>query len=131
VRYYRTLNVSFSLLFRGLSVALVEVEGRVEAVRISNSRGVAGAHRIFGTTCPLEDCFFLLGAVAAGALLYQGKTGGKLLYEPGVGMTETSGSSRKDSDSPRPPNPDGQRALADSVQPEPARKSFPRTCRFW
>ena len=30
--------------------------------------------------------FFIVAIVAAGALLYQGKTGGELVYEHGVGM---------------------------------------------
>jgi uncharacterized membrane protein len=64
--------------------------------------------------------FLIAGAVAAGALLYQGKTGGELVYEHGVGMAGTSASSRKDADHPTLPTRDEQRgALTVSV---PARR---------
>ncbi len=36
--------------------------------------------------------FLFAAIVAAGALLYQGKTGGELVYEQGVGMPRTAGS---------------------------------------
>jgi uncharacterized membrane protein len=35
--------------------------------------------------------FLITAGVAVGALLYQGKTGGELVYEHGVGMTRASG----------------------------------------
>jgi uncharacterized membrane protein len=35
--------------------------------------------------------FLIAGIVATGALLYQGKTGGELVYEHGVGMTSVKG----------------------------------------
>ena len=35
--------------------------------------------------------FLIVAMVAAGALLYQGKTGGELVYEHGVGMPRTTG----------------------------------------
>ena len=35
--------------------------------------------------------FLIVAMVAAGALLYQGKTGGELVYEHGVGMAPTTG----------------------------------------
>jgi uncharacterized membrane protein len=44
--------------------------------------------------------FLIAAAVAVGALLYQGKTGGELVYEHGVGMAGASGSSQKDSGIP-------------------------------
>jgi uncharacterized membrane protein len=44
--------------------------------------------------------FLITAGVAVGALLYQGKTGGELVYEHGVGMAGTSGSSQKDSGIP-------------------------------
>src|SRR5271170_3410305 len=40
--------------------------------------------------------FLVAATVAVGALLYQGKTGGELVYEHGVGMTRASGSSQED-----------------------------------
>jgi uncharacterized membrane protein len=40
--------------------------------------------------------FLVAAAVAVGALLYQGKTGGELVYDYGVGMTGASGSSQQD-----------------------------------
>jgi len=39
--------------------------------------------------------FLMVAAVAVGALLYQGKTGGELVYEHGVGMAGASGTSQK------------------------------------
>jgi uncharacterized membrane protein len=40
--------------------------------------------------------FLVAATVAVGALLYQGKTGGELVYGYGVGMTRASGSSQQD-----------------------------------
>jgi uncharacterized membrane protein len=40
--------------------------------------------------------FLITAGIAAGALLYQGKTGGELVYEHGVGMTRASASSQPD-----------------------------------
>jgi hypothetical protein len=40
--------------------------------------------------------FLIAAGVAVGALLYQGKTSGELVYEHGVGMTRASGSSQQD-----------------------------------
>jgi uncharacterized membrane protein len=40
--------------------------------------------------------FLIVATVAVGALLYQGKTGGELVYEYGVGKTGASGSSQQD-----------------------------------
>ena len=39
--------------------------------------------------------FLVVAIVAAGALLYQGKTGGELVYEHGVGIARTSSSSQQ------------------------------------
>jgi uncharacterized membrane protein len=40
--------------------------------------------------------FLITAGVAAGALLYQGKTGGELVYEHGVGISRASGTSQHD-----------------------------------
>jgi uncharacterized membrane protein len=40
--------------------------------------------------------FLIIAGVALGALRYQGKTGGELVYEHGVGMTRASASSQQD-----------------------------------
>jgi uncharacterized membrane protein len=40
--------------------------------------------------------FLITAGIAAGALLYQGKTGGELVYEHGVGMTRAAASSQPD-----------------------------------
>jgi uncharacterized membrane protein len=39
--------------------------------------------------------FLIAALVAAGALLYQGKTGGELVYEHGVGMARTTGNAQQ------------------------------------
>jgi uncharacterized membrane protein len=39
--------------------------------------------------------FLAVAIVAAGALLYQGKTGGELVYEQGVGMTHMTGNAQQ------------------------------------
>jgi uncharacterized membrane protein len=39
--------------------------------------------------------FLIVAMVAAGALLYQGKTGGELVYEHGVGMVRRSGNAQQ------------------------------------
>jgi uncharacterized membrane protein len=39
--------------------------------------------------------FLMVAMVAAGALLYQGKTGGELVYEHGVGMPQITGGARQ------------------------------------
>jgi uncharacterized membrane protein len=39
--------------------------------------------------------FLIVAMVAAGALLYQGKTGGELVYEHGVGMATVNGSANQ------------------------------------
>jgi uncharacterized membrane protein len=39
--------------------------------------------------------FLIVAMVAAGALLYQGKTGGELVYEQGVGIVHMSGSAHQ------------------------------------
>jgi hypothetical protein len=39
--------------------------------------------------------FLIVAMVAAGALLYQGKTGGELVYEHGVGMARRTGSAQQ------------------------------------
>jgi hypothetical protein len=39
--------------------------------------------------------FLIVAMVAAGALLYQGKTGGKLVYEHGVGMPRMTGNAQQ------------------------------------
>jgi len=44
--------------------------------------------------------FLIVAAVAVGALLYQGKTGGELVNEHGVGMAGASGGLQKDSGIP-------------------------------
>ena len=51
---------------------MIELSSRVERTRIA---------------------FLVVAIVAAGALLYQGKTGGELVYEHGVGIAKTSSSS--------------------------------------
>jgi uncharacterized membrane protein len=45
--------------------------------------------------------FLIAGLVATGALLYQGKTGGELVYEHGVGMASVRGAAQQ---SEQPPN---------------------------
>jgi uncharacterized membrane protein len=40
--------------------------------------------------------FLITAGVAVGVLLYQGKTGGELVYDHGVGMTRASASSQQD-----------------------------------
>jgi uncharacterized membrane protein len=44
--------------------------------------------------------FLIAAAVAVGALLYQGKTGGELVYEHGVGMARAQASSQEDAGIP-------------------------------
>ena len=39
--------------------------------------------------------FLMVAIVAAGALLYQGKTGGELVYDHGVGMAHTTGNAQQ------------------------------------
>jgi uncharacterized membrane protein len=39
--------------------------------------------------------FLIVAMVAAGALLYQGKTGGELVYEHGVGMARRTGNAQQ------------------------------------
>ncbi len=39
--------------------------------------------------------FLIAAMVAAGVLLYQGKTGGELVYEHGVGMARTTGNTQQ------------------------------------
>ena len=39
--------------------------------------------------------FMIIAMFAAGALLYQGKTGGELVYEHGVGMTRMNGNAQR------------------------------------
>ena len=53
---------------------MIELSSRVERTRVA---------------------FLVVAIVAAGALLYQGKTGGELVYEHGVGIAGTSGSSQQ------------------------------------
>ena len=45
--------------------------------------------------------FLFAAIVAAGALLYQGKTGGELVYEHGVGMAPMTGERRKSDNRPK------------------------------
>jgi hypothetical protein len=60
--------------------------------------------------------FLIAGAVAVGALLYQGKTGGELVYEHEVGMAGASGSSQKEASILTAPDRSEQReALAGSA----------------
>jgi uncharacterized membrane protein len=67
--------------------------------------------------------FLLAGAVAAGALLYQGKTGGELVYEHGVGMAGPSADSGKNAESPTQHNPgDPGASSTERVQPRPTRE---------
>ena len=40
---------------------------------------------------PTRTAFLIVAMIAAGSLLYQGKTGGELVYEHGVGMPRMSG----------------------------------------
>ena len=49
--------------------------------------------------------FLAAAIIAAGALLYQGKTGGELVYEHGVGMAHANGSAQQQS-GPRPEHND-------------------------
>ncbi len=39
--------------------------------------------------------FLIAGVIASGALLYQGKIGGELVYDHGVGMTSVNGNARQ------------------------------------
>ena len=56
-------------------------------VRVSDSRRLASDARVIERALQRTRVAFLFVAmVAAGALLYQGKTGGELVYEHGVGM---------------------------------------------
>lgn len=61
--------------------------------------------------------FLVAATVAVGALLYQGKTGGELVYEHGVGMTRASGSSQEDAGTATVDSDQGvqQEALAGSA----------------
>ncbi|MGE5326930.1 MAG: DUF2231 domain-containing protein [Deltaproteobacteria bacterium] len=60
--------------------------------------------------------FLIAGSLAVAALLYQGKTGGELVYERGVGVAAASADSQKEGDVTTIPNPGEERnALADSV----------------
>jgi uncharacterized membrane protein len=52
-----------------------------------------------------RTAFVILAALAACALLYQGKTGGELVYEHGVGVARTTGPGQQSSDLPQT-NPD-------------------------
>jgi uncharacterized membrane protein len=54
---------------------MIELSSRVERTRVA---------------------FLVIAILAAGALLYQGKTGGELTYEHGVGIARTSSSSQQD-----------------------------------
>jgi hypothetical protein len=67
--------------------------------------------------------FLVAAGVAVGALLYQGKTGGELVYEQGVGITRAPGASQRDTDLAVTHSDQGERreALADSAP----RKSLP------
>ncbi len=54
--------------------------------------------------------FLLVALVAAGALLYQGKTGGELVYEHGVGMPHISGNAAQTGQPPaNEPTADSER----------------------
>ncbi len=44
--------------------------------------------------------FLIVAIVAAGALLYQGKTGGELVYEHGVGMARMNGNAQRSGHQP-------------------------------
>jgi uncharacterized membrane protein len=58
--------------------------------------------------------FLIVAMVAAGALLYQGKTGGELVYEHGVGMPRVTGSAQQIGQPP-----ETARAVGASVSPPP------------
>jgi len=61
--------------------------------------------------------FLIVAAVAVSALLYQGKTGGELVYEHGVGMPGVSGSSQKDAAIPTVSDAGEQREAWASTAP--------------
>ena len=65
--------------------------------------------------------FLIVAVVAVGALLYQGKTGGELVYEHGVGMPGVSGGSQKEAAIPTVSDPGEQR----EVQAGSARGNIP------
>jgi uncharacterized membrane protein len=45
--------------------------------------------------------FLIVAMVAAGALLYQGKTGGELVYEHGVGMARMNSDAQRSGNQPQ------------------------------
>jgi uncharacterized membrane protein len=51
--------------------------------------------------------FLIAAIVAAGALLYQGKTGGELVYEHGVGMAPMTGNAQQIGQQPEDEHPVG------------------------
>jgi uncharacterized membrane protein len=51
--------------------------------------------------------FMIVAMVAAGALLYQGKTGGELVYEYGVGMARMTGNAQQIGQQPEDEHPVG------------------------
>jgi uncharacterized membrane protein len=65
---------------------MLELSGRLERTRIA---------------------FLLAGIIASGALLYQGKTGGELVYEHGAGVASPNGNSSPTGQPPKEEHPVG------------------------
>jgi uncharacterized membrane protein len=65
----------YAFLILAVWRVMIELSSRVERTRVA---------------------FLVVAILAAGALLYQGKTGGELTYEHGVGIARTSSSSQQD-----------------------------------
>jgi uncharacterized membrane protein len=65
----------YAFLILAVWRVMIELSSRIERTRVA---------------------FLVVAILAAGALLYQGKTGGELTYEHGVGMVRTSSSSQQD-----------------------------------
>ena len=64
----------YAFLILAVWRVMIELSSRIERTRVA---------------------FLVVAIVAAGALLYQGKTGGDLVYEHGVGIASTSSSSKQ------------------------------------
>ena len=64
----------YAFLILAVWRVMIELSNRVERTRVA---------------------FLVVAILAAGALLYQGKTGGELTYEHGVGIARTSSSSQQ------------------------------------
>jgi uncharacterized membrane protein len=65
--------------------------------------------------------FLIAAAVAGGALLYQGKTGGELVYEQGVGMPAAASSAQKDAGIPTVSDAGEQREASAGAAPDRSR----------